>query len=182
MATTLEELARFLDQSPFLYDVRSEYNDIITFYKTRNYIDRGGDYILPIVLLVEEEGRFLKIFAPNCYSYKDTVFVKEFFQALLMISFHTKMLQFECDQETEMIFAMVEFPLEDALLTKKQLFRAIDSLAVLIDRFDPALRLVLETGEIYLGEESVFQDKFLQLLNEEILEEDKREVRKEGER
>ena len=172
MATTLEEIASFLDQSPFLYDVRSEYNDIITFYKTSNYIDRGGDYILPIVLLVEEEGRFLKIFAPNCYSYKGTVYVKEFFQALLMISFHTKMLQFECDQEAEMIFAMVEFPLEDARLTQKQLFRAIDSLAVLIDRFDPAVRLVLETGEIHLGEESVFQDSFLQLLNEDPQEED----------
>ena len=57
-------------------------------------------------------------------------------------------------------------------MTQKQLFRAIDSLAIQIDRFDPFLRSVLETGEIKLTEASVFHDGSHQVLNKEPQEED----------
>ena len=161
MGTTLTEITTFLDNHSVLYDVREKQNDIITCFRTENYIDKGGDYILPIVILLEEDGAFIKLFAPNCYSYKETKYVKEFFQVLLTISFYTKMLQFECDHESKSIYAMIEFPLEDAILTEKQLLRALNSLAHLVDKFDSAIRLVLATGEIHFDAHK--EDRMLQL-------------------
>ena len=167
MPTTVEEIAGFLDNNSVLYDIRKESNDIICCFRTTTYIDKGGDYILPIVIVLEEEGRFIKMFVPNCYTYKNSKYGKEFFQTLLAISFHTKMLQFECDQEAQTIYAMVEYPLEDSILTEKQLMRSLRSLASLIDRFDEAIRLVLGSGKIRLfepKEEQVLQ-QFLQYMN-----------------
>ena len=77
------------------------------------------------------------------------------------------MLQFECDQEAQSIYAMVEYPLEDSILTEKQLMRSLRSLVSLIDRFDQSIRLVLASGKIRLfepKEEQVLQ-QFLHFMN-----------------
>jgi hypothetical protein len=168
MPTTIQEIAGFLDNHSVLYDIREQSNDIISCFRTSTYIDKGGDYILPIIILLEEDGRFIKMFVPNCYSYKDTKYPKEFFQTLLTVSFHTKMLQFECDQESKTIYAMIEFPLEDAILTEKQLMRSLNSLASLIDRFDETIRLVLATGEIQIEEprEERMMELFLKFMSD----------------
>ena len=47
------------------------------------------------------------------------------------------------------------------MLTEKQLMRALNSLAHLVDRFDSAVRLVLSTGEIHFDDHR--EDRMLEL-------------------
>ena len=182
MATNLDEVSAFLEKGLFRYEVHPGRDDIITFFQMDNYEDKRGNKILPIVISLEEEGRFIKIYVPDCYSFKDTRYVKDFFQVLLMISFHTKMLQFECDSQAQTIFAMIEFPLEDASLTEKQLMRALNSLADIIDRYDSAVRLALSTGEIHFNDrqEDRMQELFIQFMNNITSKEEQNEEEQES--
>jgi len=159
MASSLTEIAGFLEKGSFVFDLKEEDNSIITLSPMNNYIDQGGDYILPIVILLQEDGRFIRISAPNCYAYKNAETGPELFQIILVLSFHCKMLQFECDRMEETLSAVVEFPLEDSPLTEKQLLRCINSMSQMVDRFDPWIRLVLSNGRSLSGREIKLRDQ-----------------------
>jgi hypothetical protein len=55
-------------------------------------------------------------------------------QSLLQISLMSKMVQFEYDADDGEIRAIIEFPLEDAALTSRQLMRCIHGLVKVMDR------------------------------------------------
>jgi hypothetical protein len=58
------------------------------------------------------------------------------------------MLQWEYDPSDGEIRAIIEFPLEDALLTERQFNRCLYSLVQLVDELAlPRLQMVMETGE-----------------------------------
>jgi hypothetical protein len=67
-------------------------------------------------------------------------------QTLLLTSWETKMLQWEYDPQDGEIRAMIEFPLEDAVLTQRQFHPAFGGLMQMIELFHPRLRAVIETG------------------------------------
>jgi hypothetical protein len=148
MPTNLKEIAKFLSNQGLCHDVRPEYSDIITIFDTENYKNEEGEKKLPIVILVEEKGRFIKIFSPRCYRYSNSRYKEAFFKTLLAISFHTKMVQFECDQYEEGIYAMVEFPIEDSKLSEKQLIRSLFSIVRVLERYDSVIREALDSGII----------------------------------
>jgi len=166
MATTIEEIVGYLDELQILHATRPEYNDIITVFSTEHYLNEDGEHKIPIFILLEDEGRFLKIFAYNCYEYHSNHHIQEFFQALLTISFHTKMVQFECDPHGKGIHAMVEFPLEDSSLTQLQLKRALFSIVHVIEKYDAVIRRALKTGVIHFGDnEEAWLDSFIELIS-----------------
>lgn len=58
------------------------------------------------------------------------------------------MLQWEYDPSDGEIRAIIEFPLEDAILTERQFNRCLDSLVELVDEIAmPRLQTVMEVGE-----------------------------------
>lgn len=172
MPTSLEEIAEFLSNQAISHDVRPEYSDIITIFDTQNYKNEDGEKKLPIVILLEEKGRFIKIFSPRCYQYTHSKYKEAFFKTLLAISFHTKMVQFECDQYEEGIYAMVEFPIEDATLSEKQVVRALFSIVHVLERYDSVIRSALDTGLIAFGrsQEDEWLSNFITLMSQ--IEED----------
>ena len=177
MPTSLTEIASFLSNQTISHDVRPEYSDVITIFDTENYRNEEGEKRLPIVILLEEKGKFLKIFTPRCYRYASSKYKEAFFKTLLAISFHTKMVQFECDQYEEGIYAMVEFPIEDSTLSEKQLIRALFSIVQVLERYDSVIRTALDTGMISFGRspEEEWLSNFITLMNkiEEVEEAEK---------
>lgn len=167
MPTSLKEIAEFLSNQGLCHDVRPEYSDIITIFDTENYKNEEGEKKLPIVILVEEKGKFIKIFSPRCYRYSNSRYKEAFFKTLLAISFHTKMVQFECDQYEEGIYAMVEFPIEDSKLTEKQLIRSLFSILRVLERYDSVIRLALDSGIIAFRktEEDEWLSNFVSLMS-----------------
>jgi hypothetical protein len=133
---------------------------IAGFFKKRNVAfrrDEGKGWLIvpfayapldPLIVAValEEDGRFLKIFAPRLLKYGDGPHKLALMQTLLLTSWESKMLQWEYDPIDGEVRAMVEFPIEDAALTEQQFFRAFDGLSRLAMLYYPRLKSVIETG------------------------------------
>lgn len=143
MAATLEQIAGYLDERGWQYEVDRENTRIITGV----YADHIENFL--IVIQLDENGEFFKLFAPQVLSgiqnhpYKDAIL-----QTMLCISWETKMLQWEYDPSDGEIRAIIEFPLEDSQLTERQFNRCLSGLIQIVDDVAmPRLKQVMETGQ-----------------------------------
>lgn len=146
MAATIELIADYLNQEGLKF--RVDEDRILTGFHTHHYRDSDGDEGISLVIRLEEDGEFLKIIAPKVYSYPDGPHKGVLFQLLLMISWGTKMIQYEYDVRDGEVRAIIEFPLEDALLTKKQLCRCLHGIAGLVDENHDKVVAAMEKGEL----------------------------------
>lgn len=168
MATTIEEVVSFLSDEGLRYS-HSEGNDYLrTGFTTQKYVDADGEKLLHLVVAVEEQGKFIKIAAPAAYHFHHdgTSFHKlALFQTLLQICHMTKMVQFEYDPDDGDIQAIVEFPVEDADLTRKQLMRAIYTLVDALEEYHTAIHDAI-TGGIPLEKPSELRQNYERFLKE----------------
>jgi hypothetical protein len=142
MATTLTQIAQYLDQREWRYHLDPEESRIITGVKA----DHVEEFI--IIISLKENGEYLEIVAPQLLKVKDHVYKGVLFQTLLAISWQVKMLRWEYDPLDGEIRASIAFPLEDAPLTQKQFNRVLSGLIDIVDRVSmPRLKAVLATGE-----------------------------------
>jgi hypothetical protein len=164
MATSIEDISQFLTELEIKFQVRD--GKVFTGFKTENYRDSDGDLGVMIVIRLDENGEFIKIFSPNLYKCKDSPNLQMVLQSLLMVSWSTKMVQFEYDANDGEIRAIIEFPLEDAKLTCKQLGRCIHGIAQIVDKFHPMISGALESGVIQLPEPDSEQEALARALAE----------------
>ncbi|MCY7322595.1 MAG: hypothetical protein LH660_12555 [Phormidesmis sp. CAN_BIN36] len=143
MGATLEQIAGFLDNKEWKYRLDPEESRILTGV----YGENIEDFL--IVIQLDEDGEFFEIFAPRVLAgVKDHPHKTAILQTMLCISWETKMLQWEYDPSDGEIRAIIEFPLEDAILTERQFYRCLHSLVQLVDELAlPRLQAVMETGE-----------------------------------
>jgi len=149
MPTTIEQITGFLDDEGMKY--RVEDGIIRTGFHTSTYRDVDGDPGLALVIKLEDlesEGEFLKVIAPNVYKYPDGPHKAALFQLLLMISWDTKMMQYEYDVRDGEVRAIMEFPIADSTLTKRQLMFCLHGLAALADENHEAIVAAMSKGEL----------------------------------
>lgn len=153
MATTLKDIARFLTEADLKFQVHDDKDYILIGFTMPKYKSPEGRNQLLVVIKLEENGEFLKLFTPKAYVYKDGPHVRAVLKACMYVSWRTKMLQYEYDPSDGEIRAMIEFPLEDAKLTKRQLMRVLMALPELLDRYDSMIRNAIATGKLATGDE-----------------------------
>lgn len=152
MAANLQQIAHYLDNLGWDYRLDEEEDRIITGVESENIED------FLIVVQLDEEGKFFRLFAPQVLvGIQDHPYKAAILQSMLAISWETKMLQWEYDPSDGEIRAIIEFPLEDSILTEKQFNRCLSGLIQLIDSVAlPRLKAVMETGQdpgnVELGE------------------------------
>lgn len=146
MAATIQQISEFLESEGLRH--RIEEGFLRTGFKTENYRDSDGDPTVGLIVKLEENGEFIKIIAPQVYSYADGPHKAALFQTLLMVSWDTKMIQYEYDVNDGEVRAIIEFPLEDAPLTKKQLLRCVHAIAGLIDENHEKVVAAMTRGEV----------------------------------
>ena len=168
MATSIDEVTSFLSDEGLRYS-HTEGNDYLrTGFSTKKYVDVDGDKLLHIVISVEEQGKFLKIAAPCAYRFHHdgTSFHKlALFQTLLQICHMTKMVQFEYDPDDGEIQAIVEFALEDSMLTRQQLMRTIYALTDALEEYHDAVHDAI-TGGLPLEKPSELRKNYERFLQE----------------
>ena len=152
MGSTLEQISEYLNSEDLKHRIDKDRDVIITGFGTEQYIDKDGEHHLGMVISLEENGEFLKIFTPQCYSALDETNRPALLQTLLMVSWKTKMIQFEYDDSDGEIRAIIEFPLEDAELTRRQLLRAVQALVQIVDKYHPVIYKALREGVIEFDE------------------------------
>jgi hypothetical protein len=152
MAADLQQIAKYLDNLGWEYRIEDEDERIITGVEADNL----DDFL--IVVQLDEEGKFFRLFAPQVLAgVQDHPYKNAILQTMLAISWETKMLQWEYDPSDGEIRAIIEFPLEDSILTEKQFNRCLTGLIQLVDSVAmPRLNAVMETGNdpgnVELGE------------------------------
>ncbi|NOZ95964.1 MAG: hypothetical protein GXP47_14675 [Acidobacteria bacterium] len=109
------------------------------------FAEAGFDRVVLVVRL-QEDGELFEIIVPNLFTYPDGPNKLPLMQTLLHISWETKMLQWEYDPSDGEIRATIELPLEDAVMTSRQLFRAFDAMLQLVQVHSPRIRAVTGTG------------------------------------
>ncbi|MEL6458819.1 MAG: hypothetical protein AAFY21_17240 [Cyanobacteria bacterium J06641_2] len=142
MAVNVQEIAEYLDQLGWDYRIDEEEERIVTGVEG----DNVEDFL--IVVQLDEDGKFFRVFAPQVLSgVKDHPHKAAILQTMLVISWETKMLQWEYDPSDGEIRAIIEFPIEDSTLTEKQFNRCLSGLVQLVDTVAiPRLQEVMETG------------------------------------
>lgn len=142
MAVNVQEIGGYLDQLGWDYRIDEEEDRIVTGVEG----DNVEDFL--IVVQLDEDGKFFRVFAPQVLSgVKDHPHKAAILQTMLVISWETKMLQWEYDPSDGEIRAIIEFPIEDSTLTEKQFNRCLSGLIQLVDSVAiPRLQEVMETG------------------------------------
>ena len=112
------------------------------------YKDPQGEAVLRLVVKPENNGTFLRVFAPFVYNLKDSSHRDAGFQALLIANFRTNMVQFEFDPNDGEVRAGVEIPVEDAVVTQRQLRAILHGIASIVDEADPFVRGAIESGKV----------------------------------
>jgi hypothetical protein len=143
MGANLQQIAKYLDNLGWDYRFDDEADRIITGVEADNLED------FLIVVQLDEDGKFFRVFAPQVLAgVRDHPHKAAILQTMLAISWETKMLQWEYDPSDGEIRAIIEFPLEDSLLTEKQFNRCLSGLIQLVDSVAmPRLQEVMETGQ-----------------------------------
>lgn len=142
MGTTLPQISAYLDHHNLSYQSQPEKSRILI------QVEIGQDEKLLVVIQLDEDGRFFKLFAPEVLAgVQDHPHRAAILQTMLSISWETKMLQWEYDPSDGEIRAIVEFPLEDSTLTAQQFNRCFTGLVEIVGSWAlPRLHEVMETG------------------------------------
>lgn len=143
MATTIQQIAQFLDQRNWKYHLDEEKNRIVTAVVAENV----ENFLLLFDLT--ENGEYLQIVAPQLLAgVKNHVYKGVLFQTLLALGWETKMVRWEYNLLNGEVRAAVEIPIEDGVLTQQQFDRILYSLIHVVDEIAmPRLLAVLQTGE-----------------------------------
>jgi hypothetical protein len=148
MSVKLDEITQMLEALEIKAFPLPDQEGVIAGFETSSYIDSEGENTLKIVILLEEDGEYLKVFSPMMYQLTDSSHRPAVLQTLLNICFVTKMLQFEFDPRDGEVRAIVEFPIEDSTLTAKQLSRCISAIRFLGDEYHAMIMDAIENGKV----------------------------------
>lgn len=142
MGANLKQIANYLDNLGWDYRLDDEEDRIITGVEADNLED------FLIIVQLDEEGKFFRVFTPQVLAgIKDHPHKAAILQTMLAISWETKMLQWEYDPSDGEIRAIIEFPLEDSILTERQFHRCLSGLIQIVDGIAiPRLKEVMVTG------------------------------------
>jgi len=94
-----------------------------------------------------ENGEYFQLIAPMAFKVKGKntgVFLK----ACAIVQMHTKLIQFEYDEDDGEVRPVIEFPLEDNTLSYKQFMRCVTGMVQLLDQYYPVLQKAAVEGVI----------------------------------
>ena len=149
MAMKLEELEAHLDALEMKYRRTPDDSDgVLLSFTVNNYVNPGGEKSVRMAIALEQEGRFLKVFAPMAYKVPEGPRRESVLVVLLHICWKTKMLQFEYDVNDGEVRAIVEWPIEDGTVTQRQLYRSIHGLCAILDKYHAVIQRAIDTGVV----------------------------------
>lgn len=147
MATTIEKIQGFLNEFDLKYRV-AEGKIALTFDIEGYECPVSGESSVAIVIALDENGEYLSVYSPFAFSAEGVAFQEQAIQACVELCWRTKSLQTEFDPTDGEIRFVVEFPLEDAELTSRQLHRCIKTILHFCKQFTPIFRRAADEGVI----------------------------------
>jgi Putative bacterial sensory transduction regulator len=142
MATSIQQIAGYLDQRGWRYDYDADQSHVITGVQAENV-----EQFL-IVIRVGEDGEYVEFVALQLLKVKDHVFKGVVFQTLLAIAWEVKLLRWQYDPSDGEVRASIAVAVEDGSFTRRQFDRCLEAMIQLVDQVAmPRLLAVLATGD-----------------------------------
>ena len=152
MATTFEDLKRFMDESGLKYDTHEEHDVIAIGFgcepKETTYRDADGDAHVQVIVRLAEQGELVAVFAPGAWNLAECDHRQAVCEAATRVQAQMKLIRFDLDADNWDLQPNIEVPLEHAPMCAQQLHRAIAGIMLAIRRYDPVFRHAMETGEV----------------------------------
>ena len=147
MSMTLEQIGIILSELHIQHILRLEDSDIVIGYPMNHYRNSQGQLYLSMRVTIDKDEQLCKFQAHLDYglSALQTEKRRLLFQMLLMISLQSKLIKVDISGQGEM-FWRVELLIEDSILTSKQVYRCIETIVDVVDRFDDDIRHALRIG------------------------------------
>lgn len=146
MAMTIDEIAALLDEMDFKYHKKSDMV-IHTGVRSEKFRHPEVGQGVPLVIKLSENGEYLEVFSPMAFRIQGE-HVDAFLKACTMIQWKTKLIQFEYDADDGEIRPIIELPIEDGRITKRQLERCVFGIVGILDNYYPTLEQAARTGVI----------------------------------
>ena len=152
MATTFDDLKKFMDESGLHYDAHDEMEVIAvgfaaepddTTYRAPGTNEPGVQIIIRLV----EDGEFVAVIAPQAWDLTSCEHRPAVCEAAARVCAKMKLIRFDLDKEN-FLQPNVEIPLEKAAMCSDQLHRAIGAVLVAVREFDPVIRHAMNTGVV----------------------------------
>ena len=152
MATTFDDLKRFMDESELKYESYEEDQVLAIGFGCEptetTYRDAAGDPHVQVIVRIAEEGELVAVCAPRTWNLADCDHRQAVCEAATLIQAQMKLIRFDLDADTWELQLNIEIPLEKAPMCGQQLHRAIAGILIAIRRYDPVVRHAMETGEV----------------------------------
>ena len=149
MAMKIERLESFLLTAQLKFRT-AKAGHLVVGFATDHYVSADGTRGIAVAVRLDEDGRFLECIAPELYDLSDCPHRDTVLRLLFMIMQRSKLLRFDYDPDDGEVRGLTECPIEDGSLTYEQFTRLLTAIPELIDRWDPAIRRTIQTGEIRL--------------------------------
>lgn len=152
MATTLTDVSRMLDAESVRYH-EHDATTLTLVYNTDRYVNPEGEKALLLAIELDEGGAYFKLYAP--LAYRPDANLDAFLRACMVVQWETKLIQFEYDRHDGEVRPVIEFALEDAPLTARQLFRCVNGMLTLLERYHPTLQRAADEGVVEVEDDTV---------------------------
>jgi len=149
MAVKMERLESFLLTEQLKFRTAKP-GHLVVGFATNHYVSAAGSRGVGVAIRLDEEGRFLECIAPALYNLADCPYRETVLRLLVMIMQRSKLIRFDFDAQDGEVRCLTECPIEDGSLTREQFLRLLTAIPELVDRWDPAIRLAIRTGEVRL--------------------------------
>ena len=149
MAMTIDQIAGMLEDLDLTYQHQDGY--LFFTMETQTYRDpeKSGNKALTLMIELMEDGEFSTLVAPRAYFVRGR-HQDAFLRACARVQWRTKLVQFEWDVRDGEVRPIIELPLEDASLTRRQLQRCIHALCSIVDRYHEVLHRAASEGVVEL--------------------------------
>ena len=120
---------------------------------TQHYVDpHDGERSLLLHVMLQEEGRMLRICVPEVYSIAEFANRGPMCEATAAANWRVRVASYVLDESDGEIRVVCDHPLEDGTVTSAQLSRMLTLVAWTVDQFDPVIRVAGTEGRVDFAE------------------------------
>ncbi|RLS95797.1 MAG: hypothetical protein DWI10_02540 [Planctomycetota bacterium] len=149
MAMTFAELVGRIAEIGCDFRASREHNEVVVAVPTTHYIDpHDNEKSLLLHVMLQEEGRMLRICVPEVYAIGEFEHRGAMCEAMLAANWRVRVASYILDESDGEVRVVSDTPLEDGVATSKQLSRTLTLVAWTVDQFDPVIREAGKSGTI----------------------------------
>jgi hypothetical protein len=141
MSITFAELVGKLAELGCDFRASRQHSEVVVAVPTEHYVDpHDGEKSLLLHVMLQEEGRMLRICVPEVYAVKEGMNRGAMSEAMLAANWRVRVASYVLDESDGEVRVICDVPLEDGTVTSAQLSRMLTLVAWTVDQFDAVIR------------------------------------------